>query len=321
MKQAECIWALGAVLGEGPLWHVAQQALYFVDIKGRRLHRWQSSGGARTSWGLSEMIGWVLPCRHDAGLLAGLQSGIAYLDFAADSGDLPQSSPGGSASKNLNVRWLHRLHAPGSRLRLNDACADARGNVWFGTMDHVNEGNPVGELFRLGSDGRIERFDSGYGVTNGPVFSPDGKTLYHTDSARRTVYAFDLDERGNPHGKRVWRQFDAADGYPDGMAVDTAGCLWIAFWDGARIARFSASGHMLASLPLPVLRPTSVAFGGADFRTLFITSARQPAGVDLQGADALLQGGLFRLRVDVPGAPACAWGGRIHAAAAAACSA
>lgn len=316
MKQAECIWALGAALGEGPLWREAEQALYLVDIKGRRLHRWQQADGARASWGLSEMTGWVLPCAHDAGLLAGLQSGIAYLEFASAE---TQATPGAPVSRGarpgpaLNVRWLHRLHAPGSRLRLNDARADRFGNVWFGTMDHVQEGNPVGELFRLDVDGKIERFDTGYGVTNGPAFSPDGRTLYHTDSARRIVYAFDLDQAGTPHNKRVWRQFDAADGYPDGMAIDTAGCLWIAFWDGARIARFSPAGQLLANVPMPVLRPTSLAFGGADFRTLFITSARTPAGVDLHGAEALMQGGLFRLRVDVAGAPALSYGGCITA--------
>ena len=340
MKQAECIWALGAVLGEGPLWREAEQALYLVDIKGRRLHRWQQADGARASWGLSEMTGWVLPCAHDAGLLAGLQSGIAYLDFApapapapapaaapapapapapAHAHALPDqlASRAGKPAPALNVRWLHRLHAPGSRLRLNDAKADRFGNVWFGTMDHVQEGNPVGELFRLNTDGKIERFDTGYGVTNGPAFSPDGRTLYHTDSARRTVYAFDLDQAGVPHNKRVWHQFEAADGYPDGMAVDTAGCVWIAFWDGARIARFAASGQLLASVPMPVMRPTSLAFGGADFRTLFITSARAPAGADLHGSDALLQGGLFRLRVDVPGAPALGYGGRLKSGSAA----
>lgn len=319
MKQAECIWALGAVLGEGPLWHEAGQALYFVDIKGRRLHRWQQADGARASWGLSEMIGWVLPSTHEAGLLAGLQSGIACLEFAPQALAQP-GAPVSSAGKPpaMNVRWLHRLHAPGSHLRLNDAKADRFGNVWFGTMDHVREGNPVGELFRLDVDGKIERFDTGYGVTNGPAFSPDGRTLYHTDSARRTVYAFDLDQAGRPHNKRVWHQFEAADGHPDGMAVDTAGCVWIAFWDGARIARFAASGQLLASVPMPVMRPTSLAFGGADFRTLFITSARAPAGADLHGSDALLQGGLFRLRVDVPGAPALGYCGRLKTASPAA---
>lgn len=293
MSKAECIWPVGAILGEGPLWREQERSLYFVDIKGKRVHRWQQMDGARKSWGLSEMVGWLVPCRQSPGLLAGLHSGIAYLEFASPA---------------LNLRWLHRLHAPGSTLRLNDAKADAHGNLWFGSMDHVQEGNPVGELFRLDVRGKIERFDTGYGVTNGPAFSPDGKILYHTDSAARRIYAFDLDTAGLPSNKRVWLQFEPMQGYPDGMTTDAEGCVWIAHWDGACVTRWSPQAQLLQTIPVPVARPTSVALGGADFRTLFVTSARSQSAA---AGDPMLQGGLFQVQVEVPGLPACAYAGRV----------
>ncbi|MEN9868563.1 MAG: hypothetical protein RL748_4153 [Pseudomonadota bacterium] len=294
-RDATCIWPLAATLGEGPLWREVEQSLYFVDIKKQRLHRLCLPDGTRHTWPLPEMLCWIIPCLHAPGLVAGLQSGIAYIEprLAADG-------PG-----ELHLSWLQRLHDPSSTLRLNDAKADAHGSIWFGTMDNLERDTRAGCLYRLDASGQITCVDRGYHVSNGPAFSPDGRTLYHTDSARRSVYAFDLDGTGWPlaGSRRLWLQFDASQGYPDGMTVDSEGAIWIAHWDGACVTRWSAQAQLLETVPLAAVRPTSMAFGGPDYRSLLITSA------SVEGATDPQQGGVWHHRAGVAGMPPCAWGG------------
>jgi sugar lactone lactonase YvrE len=157
-----------------------------------------------------------------------------------------------------------------------------------------------GSLYRLDPDRSLTAIDGGYRVTNGPAFSPDGRTMYHSDTANQVTYAFDIDEQGNAAGRRIFIQFGKGDGYPDGMTVDAEGCLWIAFWDGWCVRRIAPSSERLLELPVPVQRPTSCAFGGSDLKTLFITSASR----DLEGTDLARQplaGGLFAAEVGVQG--------------------
>jgi xylono-1,5-lactonase len=142
--------------------------------------------------------------------------------------------------------------------------------------------------------------DDGYRVTNGPAFAPDGQTMYHNDSARQIVYAFDLDAGGKATGRRVFSSFVEGESYPDGMTVDAEGCLWIAFWDGWCIRRFSPEGERLQEIAMPVQRPTSCAFGGTALDNLYITSAR--TGLNEEAlASQPNAGGLFWLRPGVAG--------------------
>jgi sugar lactone lactonase YvrE len=160
------------------------------------------------------------------------------------------------------------LPATASTTARSTAPAASGPAPWTGTSVR-----PSGSLYRLDPDRSWTRIDSGYRVTNGPAFSRDGRTMYHTDSARQIVYAFDLGEDGSAANRRVHLQFGEGDGYPDGMTVDAEDCLWIAFWDGWCVRRFSPAGERLAELRVPAQRPTSCAFGGADFDQLFITTA------------------------------------------------
>lgn len=279
---AELLWACRCRLGEGTVWKASDQSIYFVDILGREILALTPATGRQRRWPMPQRIGWLLP-RARGGWLAGLQQGVAALTL--DDG-------GGEAR---NVEWLHRLHGDESPLRLNDAKADACGRLWFGSMDGSDETRPVGRLYRLDTDGSLSVVDEGYCVTNGPTFSPDGRTLYHTDSARRTVYAFDLDDAGKLSRKRVWLEFGADEGYPDGMTTDTQGRIWIAHWGGARVTcRDPGDGRVLQTFVLPLPQVTNVCFGGADLRDLYVTSARR----GLQGvalAQAPDSGGLFRI--------------------------
>jgi len=142
--------------------------------------------------------------------------------------------------------------------------------------------------------------DENYRVTNGPAFSPDGRRLYHNDSARQVTYVFDMDEDGNAANRREFARYGDGDGFPDGMTVDVEGCLWIAFWDGWCLRRLSPDGRRIGEVRLPVQRPTSCVFGGERLDRLFISSAR----IGLAGTDLAAQpyaGGLFAADVGVTG--------------------
>jgi sugar lactone lactonase YvrE len=277
--KGECVWPAGAILGEGPLWSARDDALYWVDIKAPALHRLSLADGARASWVLPEPTGWVIERQGRPGFIAGTRTGFVALTLAPFA---------------ITAIGDPEAHCPGNRL--NDAKADAWGRIWAGTMDD-REVEERGCLWRLDPDLRWFCADRGYHVANGPAFSPDGRILYHTDSAKRLVYRFDLDEHGTLSSKSVLIRFQEDWGYPDGMTTDADGGLWIAHWDGARISRFAPDGTLDRSIALPVSRPTSCAFGGAALDRLFVTSARIGREVEP------LAGGLFAVVAGVRGLP------------------
>ncbi|MDP9085684.1 MAG: SMP-30/gluconolactonase/LRE family protein, partial [Pseudomonadota bacterium] len=183
--------------------------------------------------------------------------------------------------------------------RFNDGKVDRHGRFWAGTMDDTEQAS-IGALYRLGADLHWNKVDDGYGVTNGPAFNRAGDIIYHTDSARRTIYRFALSPDGELGRREIFARFTGAEGYPDGMTVDAEDCLWVAFWDGWAVRRFSPAGEELAAIDMPVQRPTSVAFGGPELDRLYVTSAR--IGLD-QAAIAVQPsaGGLFMLQPGVSG--------------------
>ena len=267
----ECLADVGAVLGEGPIWVAREQALYWVDIPEKRVFRWSDAEGLRV----------IEPGIHVCSLVpraAGGFVGAGYDGFLEIGPDW-RISPIGDPEPELGAN------------RFNDGKVDRQGRFWAGTMDRF-EREASGSLYRLGADLGWTRVDSGYRVTNGPAFSVDGRTMYHTDSALQRVYAFDLGEDGTATNRRIFAQFGDGDGYPDGMTVDADDGLWIAFWDGWCVRRLSPSGERLAELRVPVQRPTSCAFGGADLDRLFITSASRGLSAD-QLSEQPCAGGLF----------------------------
>lgn len=277
-EDATVIWEVRAELGEGPIWSDAHRALLFVDIYQAKLHAFHPGDGTRRSWNLEEACCWLLP-REGGEFVAGLRSGVVEMTL-----DERGPRPG----KRLTpIHWL----PDGDRL--NDAKSDTQGRLWFGSMDDA-ETQPRGYLYRL--DGRgLTEMDSEYHVTNGPAISPDGGTLYHNDSARRTVFAFDLDTEGELTNKREHIRFAPGEGHPDGMTCDRAGGLWIALWDGGRVARYHPDGSLDREVALPVSRPTSCAFGGDDLSRLFVTSAATGC------ASEPLAGALFEIATDTGG--------------------
>jgi sugar lactone lactonase YvrE len=288
----EVVWDCACRLGEGAVWNTADASLYFVDILGREVLAYTPAGGATRRWAMPQRVGWILP-RSRGGWIAGLEGGIASVQL--------ETPP--------RIEWLHRLHPEGSPMRLNDACVDAQGRLWFGTMNHRDESRRDGVFYRLDPGGAPAAVDSPYGVTNGPTLGIDGRTLWHTDSVAATVYAFDLAGDGSLSNKRAWLRFDAADGFPDGMTTDAEGAVWIAHWDGACVTRHDpSSGRELQRIAIPARRVTKVAFGGPGLADLYVTTAR--AGLDdAARAAAPLSGGLFVVRGAGRGLAPHAFGG------------
>ena len=279
---AESICAIGAQLGEGPVWSAGERALWFVDIKGRRIHRYDERRGDLLSWPTAEDVGFVLPAA-DGKFVCGLRSGLHRFD--------PRTS---------EFKLITRVEPDRPRNRLNDGCIDGAGRLWFGTMDD-DESQPTGSLYRFDRRG-LQCCDQGYVITNGPAVSPDGRTLYHVDTVRRSIYAFDLDREGALANRRVFAQIEVDGAWPDGPCVDAAGCVWIGLFGGWGVQRYSPRGELLETLQLPVANCTKACFGGEDLRTLYVTTAWKGLS-EQQRTEQPLAGGLFSLRVATPGLP------------------
>ena len=282
MTEVECVWPVAAILGEGPVWSAAEEALWFVDIKAPAIHRFHPGSGAKRSWPAPARVGFIAPTQQ-GGWIAGLKTGLHR--FNPETG-------------NFTLLHVVEPHSPNNRL--NDCFVDSEGFLWFGSMDD-NEEDPSGALYQLGDEGCIRR-DPGYVITNGPAESPDGRVLYHTDTGSGVIYAFDRARNGTLSNKRVFARLPAGSGWPDGPIVDVEGCVWTGVFGGWGLQRYSPDGKLLTTLRLPCANVTKAAFGGPDLRTLYITSAS--VGLDGRQREAQpLAGALFTARIDVPGLP------------------
>lgn len=299
-----------SALGEGPVWHAPSGSLLWVDIAGRRVHCLHSDSGEERSWSLPEEPGCI-------GLVAG--------DSGSVPGKVVVALRSGFHLFDLGRQALIRLSPPlfdTARYRFNDGGVDPAGRFWAGSLFEPKTQASAG-LYRLergraqavtGPDAAASPWrDWGVQTSNGLAFSPDGRTLYHSDTPAHVVYTYDYDlGSGRIDNRRIWWQADsdrAAPDYggrPDGAAVDADGCYWTAQYEGGRILQLSPQGRILQVRAVPARCPTMVAFGGADLKTLFVTSAREGrSAVELaQFPDS---GRVFAMAVDVPGLPANAY--------------
>ncbi len=273
-----------ATLGEAPFWDAPGQTLYWVDIAARQALRLQ--GDNVQIWQMPEHVSAFIPCASGDALVT-LSSGVYRLDL---------DSPG------LDPRLtLLCVVDPQPGNRPNEARCDALGQLWLGTMqNNIGEQGqdlPVerrsGGLFRVQADGRVTPLLNGLGIPNTLLWSADATTLYFGDSLDATIYQYSVAADGFLSPPEVWRGPHPRGG-PDGSAMDADGFVWNARWDGSCLLRLAPDGQVDRVIELPVSRPTSCVFGGADLRTLFITSAASPANHPLDGA-------LLSIRVDVPG--------------------
>lgn len=279
-EDLSCVWPLACTLGEGPLWW--QDAVWFTDIKEKLVHCFDAGSGQKRSWRAPSEVGFLAPLENGH-LIAGAKTGL--YDFDPARGDF------------ILIRSVER-DRPSNRL--NDGAVDPAGRLWFGSMDD-DETQASGVLYRLYHD-KLTAMDSGYVITNGPAFSPDGRTFYHTDTLKRCIYAFDLGAEGVLANKRVFVMIEDSAGYPDGSIVDSEGCLWTGLFGGWEARRYAPDGRLLQRVAFPAANVTKLAFGGADLTTVYATTARK--GLDANALAAQpLAGGLFRFEAAVPGQP------------------
>ena len=268
-----------------------ESAIYWVDIKSHRVHRLEPETGRKDAWEMPDQIGFLAP-RADGGFAAGLKDGLAFLELPLDGG--PNDS-----RQDARIEYFARPDSHGPENRFNDAKVDAKGRLWAGSM-HDAESESTGKLYRVNADRKPHIADENYIITNGPAFSPQGKTLYHTHSPHRLIYAFDLNEDGGLSNKREFIRIPDQDGYPDGMTTDAEGRLWVCHWAGFRVSAFSPEGDLERVIELPVPNVTSCAFGGPNLDELYITTARK--GLSHEELEQYpLAGALFRARPDVTG--------------------
>ena len=278
----DLLWDCACGTGEGPLWSAAEQALWFVDIPGCRLLRYTLADDRREEWRTPSKPGFVA-LAAGGGLVVGLAHALARFDPA-----------------NGTVTPFCDVEPDRPTNRINDGIVGPDGRLWFGTMDDA-EVAQTGALYSWDRVRGLVRHDDGFGVTNGPCFSPDARTFYLTDSFARTVFAFNHAD-GRLSNRRVFIELEDGAGFPDGTTVDAEGGLWIGLWEGWASRRYSPDGRLTHEMRLPVGNVTKIAFGGAGLTTAFVTTA---VG-DLAGpalAAQPLAGGLFAFAAPVAGVP------------------
>jgi sugar lactone lactonase YvrE len=277
-------------LGEGPVFVARENALRWVDIVGRRWHRYDLRTGDLRSYGLPEGLTSFAP-RREGGFVGTFESGIALL---SDDG--------------ADVSWLHRPEAGLKDNRFNDGGTDPHGRFITGSMNKSG-GDPTGALYGLDSDARLTVLRSGIGISNTVAFSPDGRTFYFADTAANDLGAYDYDPgTGRPGARKAFAVPGGVPGFPDGSAVDADGYLWNARWDGWCIVRFAPDGRVDRILELPVQKPTSCAFGPPGSTTLYITSASLGLNKD-ELTRQPWAGGLLAVDVGIAGIPRPPYGG------------
>lgn len=271
--KVESIVESSSLVGEGAIWDVALQVLWWVDIPAGLIHRYDPSTGQNTSKSFGEPVGCLALCAR-GGMIVASKSGFWRYDW--DSEERTHLSDPES-------------HLPDNRF--NDGTTDAQGRFWAGTMKDCGTPEPIGAFYRLDPDHIVTNWKDGVWTTNGLAFSPDGTTMYFSDSnpAVRRIWTADYDtDTGTPHNERLFFDTNAIPGRPDGGTVDADGCYWQAGVSGGQLYRYTPQGKIDMTIDMPIEKPTKPMFGGPDLKTLYVTSIGA-------GYDDALSGNLFEV--------------------------
>lgn len=291
VERVEAAGLSPALVGESPVWRAAEQALYWVDIPAQKIVRLTLGAGERSEWVLPEKVA-CLAFDHRGTVLAGCETGL----FAIR---LIEGAVGGEPVAVTGSKLAAPVF-PFAGMRFNDGRCDRQGRFWSGTMvQDMAAANPAGALYRFDAQRVLsEPIVDALITQNGLAWSPDGTTMYLSDShpLRRQIWAFDYDiEAGEPRNRRVFADLNYHDGRPDGAAVDADGCYWICANDAGLLLRFTPQGKLDRQIAVPAAKPSMCAFGGRDLDTLFVTSIRPAAGATEH------DGHLFAVRPGVTG--------------------
>lgn len=277
-----CAYESHCILGEAPIWHPIEKVLYWVDILKPALHRLDPELSHHDEWTMPTNICCIAPLKQ-GGLILALRTGIAI--FHAETG----------------IHYLnHFLDQKNKLIMCNDGHCDRQGRFWVGTKD-LKESNPIGEIYMLAENGAIKKQDDGYTVANGLIADLASEYFYIADSPNRVIYRYAFDaKKGCISDKEVFATIPKAAGYPDGMTIDSEGCIWGAHFNGWRLTRYTPDGKIDTVIEMPVQAPTSCCFGGRDLKTLYITSAKRDV-TDNELNNQPLAGCLFEISLPVGG--------------------
>jgi len=280
----QCVLKWDAIVGESPLWHPQERRLYWVDIQGEKVHRFDPATGRNETFDLPDLVT-CLAFRKKGGLLLTLRKELALFD--PDSGKL---------------EMLATVEADKPHNRFNDGRVDPRGRFWAGTMGDPAWDQPVGSLYRVDANQTVTRMWTHVICSNGTAWSPDARTMYYTESFRYMIFAYDFDcATGALANRRIFAEVDRKLGaFPDGLCVDAEGHVWSNQVGVGRVVRYDPTGRIERQIQLPVPRAVGCTFGGDNLCTLFITSARETMTAH-QLQEAPLSGSLFAVEPGVTG--------------------
>jgi L-arabinonolactonase len=283
--EAALVVACQNFLGECVLWDADAAEVVWIDIAAGEIWRYDPRTGATSKLTVGERIG-AIGLRHEGGHVAGLASGFAFID-AADGA----------------ITRLTAVETDLPSTRLNDGRVDRQGRFICGGMDENLPRQPISAVYRLDPDRTVTPILTRIALANSTCFSPDGTTMYFTDMPTRKIlaYAYDVDE-GVPHSPTLFVDLADDPGNPDGSVIDADGCLWNAQFGGARVVRYDPTGRVDRVITVPVSNPTCCTLGGADYRTLYVTTARADL-TDEELANEPDAGGLYAVELDVEGLP------------------
>ncbi|MGB2646476.1 MAG: SMP-30/gluconolactonase/LRE family protein [Pseudolabrys sp.] len=283
MVSVECIVQTDDVLGEVPLWHPTENALYWIDLFKPAIHRLQILDRRVKTWTPPEKLG-SFALRAEGGLLIAGRSGLSLFD--PSNGHLDKIiDPEADNTENI----------------LNDGRCDRRGRFWVGSMNKMLT-HASGRLYRFEQQ-RLDVVAKGIWVPNSICWSPDDRRMYFADSHLRTIFAYEFDiDSGTIGGRQEFACMESIPGVPDGSSVDSEGFLWNAVFDGGCLVRYAPDGRTDRVVPLPVSRPSACTFGGPDLATLYVTTARFRLPPEKLATEPYA-GGLLAIDVGVKGLP------------------
>lgn len=288
-----------AVIGEGPLWEESEQTLLFVDIYGKKIHRWNAATNQIASLATDGPVGFAVAAQG-GGYVAGVGRSFSSVDWSTGA-----------------VTSLVTVDDDKPNNRLNDGKVDPAGRLFAGTMglDEVPGQFQMkqGSLFSLDSDLNLHRHLDQVSISNGLGWSSDGSRFFYIDSLEKTVDVLDYDVgSGHMEKRRVLYRLQPEEGLPDGLTVDSEDKLWVACYNGGRVLRLDpVTGSLLQTVSLPVSKTTSCCFGGRDYSDLFVTSASHGLSQSELSAQPLA-GATFRVSgLGVKGCPPVAFAGNV----------
>ncbi|MCC4234087.1 SMP-30/gluconolactonase/LRE family protein [Sphingobium soli] len=297
-----CLWDARAILGESTVWDARDGCIYWVDIEAPSINWYHLDSGRTGRWDAPAWISAIAP-RASGGFIASCVDGFAHVD----------------PHRQIYAPIIHPIANP-KIARLNDGVTDRKGRYWSGSCDssqwdesttaddkESTLGNldvrNTGELYRLDANGGVSTQERNIVTANGPAFSPDGRTAYVNDSMPLVSWVYDVSDDGTLSNRRDFLNFKPEDGYPDGMAVDVDGCIWMAFYESWMLRRFAPDATLLEERRLPVRRGLRPAFGGSDHERLFLITGSQGFSAATFSEQPLAGGLLEILDPPAPGVP------------------